>query len=373
MRVAVVGTGFAREVHLPGYALVDGIELAAICDNRRGRAELVAAEFGAGRWCESFDDVLTMADVDVVDICTPPRLHAPMALAALAAGKAVICEKPMSSDLAAAKEMTERAAQAGARTAMGFQSRYMASYRHLRRVIANGFLGDIRLVLVTAFGDYALDPRLEPHYATWASMAEHGGGFLASAMAHGLDLTQYLFGRIRADAVMKQQALPRKPLLAWDFIHDDPLSESSPTSGTAEVTGDDTAVVQGRLAGGGVVIAAGSWAVRNGGGTRIEAYGSDATIKVDSEGNITAARGSGPLEPLAVPAELSAGFGGSSQRAADGRSAGRQDVPRLFAALAADFMAALDGREAPPDGWPFATFADGLAVQQILAAAENPS
>jgi predicted dehydrogenase len=359
MRVAVVGTGFARQVHLPGYALVDGIELVAVCDNRPGRAKQVAAEFGARRWCESFDDLLAMADVDVVDICTPPRLHAPMALAALATAKAVICEKPMSSDLAAANEMSERAGQSGARTAMHFQSRYLAPYRYLRQVIADGYLGEIRLVLVTALGDYALDPRLEPHYATWASMAEHGGGFLASALAHSLDLTQYLFGRVEPDAVRKQQALPRKPLLAWDFIHDDPLSESSPTSGMAEVTGDDTAVVQGRLARGGVVVVAGSWAVRSGGGTRIEAYGSDGTIRVDSAGNITAARGAGPLELLAVPPELSEG------------AASRQDVPRLFAALAADFMAALDGREEPRGGWPFATFADGLAVQQILAAATS--
>jgi hypothetical protein len=372
MRVAVVGTGFARQVHLPGYALVDGVELAAICDSRPGRAEQVAAEFGASRWCENFDDVLTMANVDVVDICTPPRLHAPMALAALSAGKAVICEKPMSSDLVAAHEMTLQAAQSGARTAIHFQSRYIAPYRYLRQVIANGYLGEIRLVLVTAFGDYALDPRLEPHYATWASMAEHGGGFLASAMAHSLDLTQYLFGPVHPAAVMKRNALSRKPLLAWDFIHDDPLSESSPTSGTVEVTGDDTAAVQGRLAGGGVVVAAGSWAVRNGGGTRVEAYGSDGTIKVDSAGSITAARGARPLEPLAVPAEFSGGFAGASPRpAAAERSTGRQDVPRLFAALAADFMAALDGREEPPGGWPFATFADGLAVQQILAAATS--
>ena len=357
MRVAVVGTGFARQVHLPGYALVDGVEVAAVCDSRPGRAEQVAAEFGAGRWCERYDDVLAMADVDVVDICTPPRLHAPMAVAALAAGKAVICEKPMSSDLAAAQQMTERAARAGARTAIHFQSRYAAPYRYLRQLIAGGYLGEIRLVLTTAFGDYALDPRLEPHYATWASMAEHGGGFMSSAMAHSLDLTQYLFGPIQPAAAMKRRALPRKPLLAWDFIHDDPLSESSPTAGTVEVTGDDTAVVQGRLADGGVVVAAGSWAVRHGGGTRIEAYGSDGTLKVDGADTIAGARGAGPLEPLAIPADLAAG------------SASRADVPGLFAAMAADFMAALDGLDAPPGGWPFATFADGLAVQQILAAA----
>jgi predicted dehydrogenase len=357
MRVAVVGTGFARQVHLPGYRLAGGIELAAICDNRPGRARQVAEEFGAARWCENFADVLSMSDVDVVDICTPPRLHAPMALDALSAGKAVICEKPMSSDLAAATRMAELGAESGLLTAIHFQSRYLAPYRYLRQVISDGFLGEIRLVLVTAFGDYALDPRLEPHYATWASMASEGGGFLSSAMAHSLDLTQYIFGRVEPAAVMKQTALPRKPLLAWDFIHDDPLSESSPTSGLAEVTGDDTAVLHGRLAGGGVVVAAGSWAVRNGGGTRIEAYGSDGTITVHGAGNIAAARGTGPLEPVSVPGARS------------GETGGGQDVPRLFAALASDFSAALQGEEPPLGGWPFATFGDGLAVQRILAAA----
>jgi predicted dehydrogenase len=357
MRVAVVGTGFARQVHLPAYTMVDGIELAAVCDNRPGRARQVAEEFGADRWCDDFADVLAMTDVDVVDICTPPRLHAPMALGALSAGKAVICEKPMSSELAAATRMAEAAAESGLAAAIDFQSRYITRYRYLRELIASGYLGEIRLVLVTAFGDYALDPNLEPHYATWASMASEGGGFLSSAMAHSLDLTQYIFGRVEAAAVMKQNVLSRKPALAWDFIHDDPLSESSPTSGLADVTGDDTAVMHGRLAGGGVVVAAGSWAVRNGGGTRIEAYGSDGTLAVDSSGSIAAARGLDPLELLPVPSGWS------------GQPTVRQDVPGLFAALASDFLAAQRGEQPPPGGWPFATFEDGLAVQRIIAAA----
>jgi predicted dehydrogenase len=123
MRVAVVGTGFARQVHLPAYRMVDGIELVAVCDNRPGRARQVAEEFGAVRWCEDFADVLSMADVDVIDICTPPTLHAPMSLDALSAGKAVICEKPMSSELAAASTMAAAAASSGLPTAIHFQSR----------------------------------------------------------------------------------------------------------------------------------------------------------------------------------------------------------------------------------------------------------
>ena len=213
--------------------------------------------------------------------------------------------------------------------------------------------------LVTAFGDYALDPRMEPHYATWASMASEGGGFLSSAMAHSLDLTQYIFGRIEPDAVMKQTALPREPPLAWDFIHDDPLSESSPTSGLAEVTGDDTAVMQGRLAGGGVVVAAGSWAVRNGGGTRIEAHGSDGTLTVIVR-EISPPRG-----------DRASSSRCQYQATWSEESVGRQDVPRLFAALARDFAAALHGEEPPPGGWPFATFNDGLTVQRIIAAATS--
>ena len=99
MRVAIVGTGFARQVHLPGYNMLDDVELAAVCDNRPGRARQVAEEFGADRWCEDFADVLSMSDVDVVDICTPPKLHAPMALGAISARKAVICESPCQASL----------------------------------------------------------------------------------------------------------------------------------------------------------------------------------------------------------------------------------------------------------------------------------
>jgi predicted dehydrogenase len=89
--------------------MVDGIEIAAVCDDRPGRAQQVAEECGADRSCEDFADILSMADVDVVDICTPPTLHAPMAISALSAGKAVICEKPMSSDLESAARMAATA------------------------------------------------------------------------------------------------------------------------------------------------------------------------------------------------------------------------------------------------------------------------
>jgi predicted dehydrogenase len=124
----------------------------------------------------------------------------------------------------------------------------------------------------------------------------------------------------------------------------------------AETTGDDTAVIHGHLAGGGVVVAAGSWAVRNGAGTRIAAYGSDGTITMDSSGKIFAARGTDQLAPVPLPAEVAQAVGG------------QRDVPALFAALARDFMDTLHGSEPPPGGRPFATFDDGLAVQRIIAA-----
>jgi predicted dehydrogenase len=253
--------------------------------------------------------------------------------------------------------MAALATQSGLPNAVNFQSRYVAAHQFLREIVADGYLGEIRLVVVTAFAGYALDPQMEPHYATWASMASEGGGFLASALAHSLDLAQYLFGPIEAIAVTKQTAIRRKPRLAWDFLHDDPLSESSPTNGTSEVTGDDTAVVQGRLAGGGVMIVAGSWAVSNGSGTRLEAYGSEGTLTLAGSGDIAAARGNRPLEPLPVPENMVQ------------RGGSRKDVPRLFAAMASDVVAAMRGEEPPSRGWPFATFRDGLAVQRIISAA----
>jgi len=97
VRIGIIGGGFAAHFHLASYAKVVGqnFEIAAICDSGSGKAKALAAQFGVPTYYGSIDELLADPSVDVVDICVPNHLHMPLAARAAAAGKHVICEKPL--------------------------------------------------------------------------------------------------------------------------------------------------------------------------------------------------------------------------------------------------------------------------------------
>src|SRR5204863_3272477 len=97
IRIGVAGVGFGAAVHIPAFQS-EGIEVAAICSRRPERAQEAADRFGVERTFTDYDDMLGMDGLDAVSIVTPVALHHPMAMAALRAGKHVICEKPFSTD-----------------------------------------------------------------------------------------------------------------------------------------------------------------------------------------------------------------------------------------------------------------------------------
>src|SRR5438876_7599907 len=113
--VAVIGCGIGRTHILEGYRRhQDKFRVLALCDIDPPRLAAVGDEFAILRRTASFDEVLRMDDVEIVDVCTPPSLHLPQALAALAAGKEVVCEKPLAGSLADVDRLT--AAEGAART-----------------------------------------------------------------------------------------------------------------------------------------------------------------------------------------------------------------------------------------------------------------
>src|SRR5262245_13103952 len=113
VRIGIVGTGFAEKVQLPALRHVDGAKVVAVSSGHRSSAERAAAAFGIPRVCDTFEELAALDDVDLVVISSPPHTHAPAALAAIEAGKHVLCEKPMALDLAEAKRMTDAAEASG--------------------------------------------------------------------------------------------------------------------------------------------------------------------------------------------------------------------------------------------------------------------
>jgi len=156
-RVAIAGTGFIGRIHVRSARLA-GAEVVGVSASSPERARAAAAELGISRAFESSEELVTARDVDVVHICTPNHLHLPLALAALAAGKHVVCEKPLALDAAGAEEMVRAAKAAGAMAAVPFVYRFYPVVRELRRRVQEGTTGAVRLVQGTYLQDWLLAP-----------------------------------------------------------------------------------------------------------------------------------------------------------------------------------------------------------------------
>ena len=142
--VGLVGAHtWAEKAHLPGYAAHERVELAAICDVERDRAEAMAAKFGAGAVYTDVRDLLADPNVQMVDVCTPTATHLPLSLAAIGAGKHVLSEKPLHTEAKPAFDAAAEAQARGVRTKLGFTFRYSPAIRRLKGWIDEGRLGDI--------------------------------------------------------------------------------------------------------------------------------------------------------------------------------------------------------------------------------------
>ncbi len=189
----MAGAGIGR-AHVQAYLdLAARFEVALVCDLDPARAAEVAALAG----CESCPDyraALLRADVDVLDVCLPPHLHCEATLAALAAGKHVVCEKPLATSLAEADRMLAAAAAAGRVLAPVFQYRYGTGFRTLLHLVRSGFAGRALVATLETHWDRGADYYAVPWRGTWAG--EHGGAILGHAI-HAHDLLCTALGAVR--------------------------------------------------------------------------------------------------------------------------------------------------------------------------------
>lgn len=194
LNVAVIGGGIGRAHIQEGYAtLPDQFRVLALCDIDPARLESVGAAFAIPRRTQSFAEILAMPDIDVVDICTPPSLHLEQCLAALAAGKHVVCEKPLVGSLAEADQLIAAQANAAGRLMPVFQYRFGNGLQKARHIIRSGLAGTPYLATVeTAW------KRDAAYYAVpWrGKFATELGGALLGHAIHAHDLLCYLMGPV---------------------------------------------------------------------------------------------------------------------------------------------------------------------------------
>ena len=257
LRVAMIGYGFMGSAHSVGWRqaprmfdLPAGVEMAVIVGRNADAVAEAAAKWG---WAESATDwreVIARDDIDIVDIVTPGDSHAEIAIAALEAGKHVLCEKPLANTVAEAEAMADaaaRAAERGAKAMVGFTYRRVPAVTFLRDLIAQGVVGRVQQVRAAYRQDWLVDPEGP---LTWRMKKETAeSGALGDIGAHIIDMTQFVTGQqVEAVSGTVETIVKRRPI----------LGERSGLLGTAteeygDVTVDDAALFTGRLSGGALV------------------------------------------------------------------------------------------------------------------------
>ncbi|HTD36671.1 MAG TPA: Gfo/Idh/MocA family oxidoreductase, partial [Candidatus Limnocylindrales bacterium] len=192
LRVGIVGSGFGGTVHAPAFALHPRFEVVAIASP--SNAERVARERKIPRAFGSAEEMLAGAELDVVSIASPPFDHHRSVMAALAAGKHVLCEKPLALTLAEAEEMLAASERAGVVAAVAFEFRYVPAVIAIKELIDNGHLGALRELEVARLSRELL-ARNRLGRAPWWFERDRGGGVASAVMPHVFDLATHLAGR----------------------------------------------------------------------------------------------------------------------------------------------------------------------------------
>jgi len=192
MQFGLIGAGCIGGLRAQALAKVPGAKLIAVTDVDQQRAARIAAPTRA-RVCKDIAEMLELDEIEAIIVSTPPQFHEEAVLAALAAGKHVLCEKPLSNSLDACRRMLKAAHESGKTLATGFNHRYFPAIRFLKQTLANGVIG--KLDHVRAFAGHE---GLSQFRAPWEyDKAVIGGGALMDVGVHLIDLTAYILGDVR--------------------------------------------------------------------------------------------------------------------------------------------------------------------------------
>lgn len=256
LRVAMIGHGFMGAAHSQGWRTAPRVfdlpaepEMAVVVGRNASATAAAAKKWG---WAESATDwreVIARDDIDVVDIVTPGDSHAEIAIAALEAGKHVLCEKPLANTAAEAEAMAEaaeRAAARGIRAMVGFTYRRVPAVTFLRNLIAEGAVGRIHHVRAAYRQDWLVDPEMP---LAWRLQKEHAGsGALGDIGAHAIDLAQFVTGlNLEKVSGVIETIVKERPLLDSGIGLSNTGLSGSAGIGKGQVTVDDIAIFTGRF------------------------------------------------------------------------------------------------------------------------------
>ena len=284
----MIGNGFMGAAHSQGWRVAPRFfelpanpQMAVMVGRDAKKNADLAAKWGWEDTATDYREVLERDDIDVVDIVTPGDTHAEIAIAALEAGKHVLCEKPLANTVDEARRMAEAAAAAkanGVLAMVGFTYRRVPAATFARDLVARGALGDIRQVRAQYLQDWLIDAEAP---LTWRLKKDQAGsGALGDIGAHAIDMAQFITGqRVGSVSGILETFVKERPI----------LGEGQGLSGTAgsgrgEVTVDDFAAFTGRFDGGALgTFEATRFATGRKNALRVEVAGDKGSILFDME------------------------------------------------------------------------------------------
>jgi predicted dehydrogenase len=198
--VGIVGYGAMGKAHSYGYTVAPVMRrlrhrprVRVISGRDREKVAAAAAAYGIESSVTDWHELVSRRDVDIVDICTPPGTHADIAVAAAAAGKAVICEKPLAVTYAQAASALEAVERARVLNAVGFNYRRLPAVSLMKRMIDDGAVGTVRLIRATWLSDEFVDPAIP---FDWRFDRSMGGTTIADLGSHLIDMATWMAGPI---------------------------------------------------------------------------------------------------------------------------------------------------------------------------------
>lgn len=202
MRVGVIGAsppGFGDRAHLPAITAAPELTLEAVCTTRAETARTAAAKWGARKWYVGAEDLCNDPDIDLITVAVRPRMHHPLTMAALSAGKPVFCEWPLALDTPEALEMAAAAERGGLPTAVGLQGRYAPAVAWARQLVVDGSVGKpLSFVVSQMLSKFDVDID-----RSWLVRHEEASGALFVAFAHVMDSVRFILGEV--DSISARQ------------------------------------------------------------------------------------------------------------------------------------------------------------------------
>jgi len=344
--IGIIGVGFGAQVHAPAFRS-EGWDVVAICSRTREKAQKAADEAGIANVYTDPMELIGRDDLAAVAIITPPGAHHPLSLAALKAGKHVLCEKPFAIDAKQAEEMRAAAETAGKTAMIAHEFRHAPQRAYIRQLLADGYIGKVQLCTMELFLDRYVSR--EPRALTWQAYRSEGGGLLGALGSHYIDGLRFWFGEIAS-------------VTGWlATLRPDVLDAATGKIVKAET--DDTFSFTLTFKNGGMATMTSSFAVTPARGTKIVVMGDRGTLIAEhpgpnplENGVVVASRDGAPLQELKTPAQYTPFTDARDHRL------------MAFRLLVQDFTKGIEEGKSPAPN-----FTDGLRCQQVLDAVRESS